>query len=94
MPTPNKIKRENNSRRIDVHANVKGRDLGAVANEVEARACRRSSFPIGYYPQLLGEYKERQAAQKRICWSPRSFAVVAIFLILHATLPQLPARHA
>ena len=30
-PTPNVIKREASSRRIDVQANVKGRDLGAVA---------------------------------------------------------------
>ncbi|CAM3325335.1 efflux RND transporter permease subunit [Polaromonas hydrogenivorans] len=81
--TPNKIKRENNSRRIDVHANVKGRDLGEVANEVEARLSK-ISFPIGYYPQLLGEYKERQAAQRNLLVAS-VFAVVAIFLILHAT---------
>ncbi len=29
-PTPNKIRRENSSRRLDVHANVRGRDLGSV----------------------------------------------------------------
>ena len=31
MPTPNVIKREGGSRRIDVQAGVEGRDLGAVA---------------------------------------------------------------
>ena len=36
-PSPNVIKRENVSRRIDVHANVRGRDLGSVAREVEQR---------------------------------------------------------
>jgi Cu/Ag efflux pump CusA len=64
VPTPNKIRRENNSRRIDVHADVKGRDLGSVAEEVNARL-EKINFPIGYYPHLLGEYKERQAAQVR-----------------------------
>jgi len=83
-PTPNKIRRENNSRRIDVHANVKGRDLGSVANEVEARL-QKINFPIGYYPQLLGEYKERQAARKNLLASAIVVAV-AIFLILHASL--------
>lgn len=82
--TPNKIKRENNSRRIDVHGNVKGRDLGSVANDVEARL-QKIDFPIGYYPQLLGEYKERQAARKNLLVSAIIVAA-AIFLILHASL--------
>jgi Cu/Ag efflux pump CusA len=84
VPTPNKIRRENNSRRIDVHANVKGRDLGSVANEVEARL-EKVEFPIGYYPQLLGEYRERQAAQRNLLQYSIAFAV-AIFLILHVSL--------
>lgn len=83
VPTPNKIKRENNSRRIDVHANVKGRDLGAVAEEVESRL-GNIRFPIGYYPQLLGEYKERQVALKNFRVLTIA-VVVAIFLILQAT---------
>jgi Cu/Ag efflux pump CusA len=83
VPTPNKIKRENNSRRIDVHANVKGRDLGSAAEEVEARLAN-VRFPIGYYPQLLGEYKERQAALKNFRLLTIA-VVVAIFLILQAT---------
>ncbi|RJP19922.1 MAG: efflux RND transporter permease subunit [Deltaproteobacteria bacterium] len=83
VPTPNKIKRENNSRRIDVHANVKERDLGSVADEVEDRL-ENMKFPIGYYPQLLGEYKERKAALKH--FRVLTIAVVAaIFLILQAT---------
>lgn len=83
MPVPNKIKRENGSRRIDVQANVKGRDLGAVAEEVRQRL-EKVQFPIGYYPQLLGEYKERQAAQKNLLIGSL-VAVVAIFLLLQAT---------
>ena len=82
--TPNKIKRENNSRRIDVHANVKGRDLGSVAADVEARLAT-IKFPIGYYPQVLGEYKERQVAKDNLLISSMLVAI-AIFLILHASL--------
>lgn len=87
VPTPNKIKRENNSRRIDIHANVKGRDLGSVASDVEQRL-EQLQFPIGYYPQLLGEYKERQAAQRNLLIASL-FVVVAIFLVLHATFRNL-----
>lgn len=84
VPTPNKIRRENNSRRIDVHANVKGRDLGSVADDV-AQRLEKVAFPIGYYPQLLGEYKERQAAQRGLLHYSIAVAV-AIFLILHLSL--------
>ena len=84
VPTPNKIRRENNSRRIDVHANVKGRDLGSVAADVEDRL-EKVQFPIGYYPHLLGEYRERQAAQRNLLSYALAFAV-AIFLVLHVSL--------
>jgi Cu/Ag efflux pump CusA len=83
VSTPNKIKRENNSRRIDVHGNVKGRDLGSVAEEVQARL-EKIQFPIGYYPQLLGEYKERQTAQRNLLMASIAF-VAAIFVILFTT---------
>ena len=84
VPTPNKIRRENNSRRIDVHANVQGRDLGSVADEVALRL-EKVHYPIGYYPQLLGEYKERQAAQTGLLRYSIAFAF-AIFVILHMSL--------
>jgi CzcA family heavy metal efflux pump len=85
-PTPNRIKREDNSRRIDVHANVKGRDLGAVASDVQARLAK-VDFPIGYHPHILGEYKERQAAQRNLALAALVVAV-AIYLILHASFGQ------
>jgi Cu/Ag efflux pump CusA len=84
VPTPNKIKRENSSRRLDVKANVSGRDLGAVASEVEARL-EKMKFPVGYYPELLGEYRERQAAQRNLLGASIVVAL-AIFLVLQASL--------
>lgn len=84
VPAPNKIKRENASRRIDIHANVKGRDLGSVADEVEDRL-EKVKFPVGYYPHLLGEYKERQAAQQNLLRYSIGFAI-AIFIILQVSL--------
>ena len=64
-PTPNVIKREASSRRIDVQANVKGRDLGAVASDVQARL-EKLAFPLGYYAVLQGEYAELSAARRRL----------------------------
>jgi Cu/Ag efflux pump CusA len=83
VPTPNKVKRENASRRIDVHANVRDRDLGSVAQDVEKRLAS-VQFPVGYYPQLLGEYKERQTAQRNLLIAALVVAI-AIYLVLHAT---------
>jgi CzcA family heavy metal efflux pump len=82
VPAPNAIKREDSSRRIDVGANVRGRDLGVVARDVEARL-RTVQFSREYYPQLLGEYAERQAAQRRLLGLAVA-AVVGVFLLLLA----------
>ena len=81
-PTPNEITRENGSRRIDVTSNVRGRDLGAVARDIQARLAGLS-FPQGYYAEVLGEYAERQASSTRLTLLGIG-AVAAIFLILLA----------
>ena len=80
--TPNEITRENGSRRIDVTSNVRGRDLGAVAQDIEAQLARLS-FPQGYYARVMGEYAERQASSNRLTLLG-VIAVAAIFLILLA----------
>ncbi len=67
VPTPNAIKREGASRRIDVTCNVAGRALGDVAREIEERI-GKLTFARGYHPEILGEWAERQAAQSRLGW--------------------------
>ncbi|MBI3780625.1 MAG: efflux RND transporter permease subunit [candidate division NC10 bacterium] len=79
-PTPNVIQHENLKRRLDVRANVRGRDLGSVVADVEARL-QKVKFPREYYPELVGEYKERQAAQRSILiFSAVAAAGVFMFL--------------
>jgi CzcA family heavy metal efflux pump len=75
-PTPNVIRREASSRRIDVQANVRGRDLGAVASDVQARL-QKMAFPLGYYAVLQGEYQELSAARRRL----ELFGVLALAVI-------------
>ena len=65
VPVPNVIEREGQSRKIDVSANVKGRDLGSVAEDVEA-ALEKIEFPLGYHAEVIGEFAERQAAQQQL----------------------------
>jgi CzcA family heavy metal efflux pump len=79
-PNPNFIQRENGSRRIDVGANVRGRDLGSVAKDVN-KALAGVAFPRGTHAELLGEYKERQAAEQRL-FAVAILAGLAIFVLL------------
>ncbi|WP_299429938.1 efflux RND transporter permease subunit, partial [uncultured Meiothermus sp.] len=83
LPTPNVIQRENQSRRISVEANVRGRDLGSVARDVE-RALAKVQFPLEYNAVVLGEYAERQAAQQRILIFG-IIAAIGIFFLLQAS---------
>ena len=80
--TPNIIQRESASRRIDVTANVRGRDLGSVARDIEQRV-GALSYPSGYHPEFLGEYAARQASRNRL-FALGALALLGIFLILHA----------
>jgi len=79
-PTPNSIKREGNSRRIDVQANVAGRDLSSVAQDVQA-ALQKVAFPLEYRAVLQGEYVELRAAQNRLLLFS-ALAGLAILLVL------------
>jgi Cu/Ag efflux pump CusA len=79
-PTPNAIEREGNSRKIDVEANVEGRDLGSVVRDVQ-RTLRQVKFPLGYHAELLGEYAERQQAQRRLLVLA-AVALLGVFLLL------------
>ena len=81
-PTPNVIERENISRRLDVSANVSGRDLGSVTHDVNERL-EKVRFPLGYHAEVLGEFAERQAAQRTLLLFGGGSAL-AIFLLLQA----------
>jgi Cu/Ag efflux pump CusA len=83
-PVPNLIERENDSRRIDVAANVQGRDLGSVVRQVKD-VLAGVRFPRGYHAELLGEYKERQAAQG-LLFRLAAIAAFGILLLLYTSL--------
>ena len=87
VPAPNVIEREGQSRKIDVSGNVKGRDLGSVAKDVQA-AVAKVSFPLGYHAELVGEYAERQVAAQRL-YLAGTVAVIAIFFLLVTSFQNL-----
>jgi Cu/Ag efflux pump CusA len=79
-PTPNVVTREDASRRIDVGASLKGRDLGATVADVKKRV-ESVKFPLGYHAEVVGEAAERDKAESRL-GKFGIFALVAIFLLL------------
>ena len=83
QPSPNVIKREASSRRMDVQANVAKRDLESVAKDVQNRL-DKIQFPIGYRAVLQGEYTELKAARARILLGT-ALALVSILLLLQLT---------
>lgn len=82
--TPAVIKREAVSPRIDIVANVRGRNPKAAAEDVEERL-KGIEFPLEYHPEQLGEYADRQAAHNRVL-SVAAAAAIGIFLLLQALL--------
>ncbi len=87
VAAPNVIEREGESRKTDVSANVSGRDLGSVAEEVED-ALEKVQFPLGYHAELFGEYAEREAAEQQL-FLAGAIAVIAIFFLLVTSFENL-----
>ncbi|MGB7874152.1 MAG: efflux RND transporter permease subunit [Anaerolineales bacterium] len=87
VAAPNVIEREGQSRKIDVSANVRGRDLGSVANEVE-EIVEDLEFPLGYHAELFGEYAERAAAERQL-FIAGTIAIIAIFFLLVTSFENL-----
>ncbi|HWT23189.1 MAG TPA: efflux RND transporter permease subunit, partial [Solirubrobacteraceae bacterium] len=86
-PTPNHVQRQQQSRRIDVGANVDGRDLASVVSDVENRL-ELVDMPLGYHAEVLGESTELNAAQSRLLLFG-AIAAIAIFLLLQAAFRSL-----
>jgi Cu/Ag efflux pump CusA len=82
--TPTVIRHQDISRSLDVTADVDGRDVGAVAEDVR-NAIGQIAFPLEYHAELVGDFAERQAADRRAV-AVAIAAAIGIFLLLQAAL--------
>jgi CzcA family heavy metal efflux pump len=80
VEAPNEIRRENASRRLDITCNVKDRDLGSVAREIEEKV-RAIPFEREYRPEFLGEYAARQESTRKL-YALSALALIGIILLL------------
>ena len=82
QPSPNAIDREGDSRRLDVSATFEG-DLGSVVDELENKL-DGVHFEQGYHAEVLGEWAERESAQRTLL-ATAVIAGAAILLLLQAS---------
>jgi CzcA family heavy metal efflux pump len=82
-PLPNVIHHEGTARVIDVFVGVGQGDLGSVAGEVK-ETVGKIGFPLGTHAEVLGEYKERQQAQRQLLLYG-IVAAIGVFLLLQAS---------
>ena len=78
---PNTITREGVQRKMVVQANVSGRDLSAVVDELRSRVAREVPFPEGYYIVYGGQFESAEEATRTITLLGLG-VVVGIFLLL------------
>lgn len=79
---PNTINRENAQRKIVVSANVAGRDLKGVVNDIQKNVDAAVTLPEGYHIEYGGQFESEQAASRTL-FIAFIFAVMVIFLLLY-----------
>ena len=79
---PNTISRENVKRKIVISANVDGRDLRSVVNDIQARIDADIRLPEGYHVEYGGQFESEQAASRTLTLAS-CVAIVVIFLLLY-----------
>jgi heavy metal efflux system protein len=79
MAPPN-IRRDDVQRRVVVQANVSGRDMGSVVNDIYALVAE-AELPPGYTVVVGGQYENQQRArQKLVLLVPMAIAAIALLL--------------
>ncbi|MGG5811632.1 efflux RND transporter permease subunit [Falsiroseomonas sp. CW058] len=78
---PNQVSRENGKRRVVVQANVRGRDIGSVVAEAQARIAQEVRLPPGYWTEWGGQFENLVAARQRLAIVvPACFALILLLL--------------
>lgn len=79
---PNLVSRENVQRKIVVMANVAGRDLSSVVEDIRGRVMQQVKLPTGYYLEYGGQFESAREATQAL--TLMGAAVMAgIFLLLY-----------
>ena len=77
---PNYISRENVQRKIVVQANVSGRDVRSVVEEIKSKIGQNVNLPQGYYVAYGGQFESAEQATRMITM----LSILSIMAILIA----------
>lgn len=80
---PNSISRENVQRKLVIAANVSGRDVGSVVNDIRKTIDSEVRLPEGYRLEYGGQFESAQKAT-RILIIATFIALIVIYLLLYA----------
>lgn len=75
---PNTINRENAQRKIVVSANVAGRDLRSVVNDIRRTVQQKVELPQGYHIEYGGQFESEQSASRTLLL----LSIVSVLVIL------------
>lgn len=79
---PNTINRENVSRRLVISANVDGRDLRSVVNDIQELVDKNIAMPEGYFVTYGGQFESEAAASRTLALTS-IIALLVIFMLLY-----------
>ncbi len=85
---PNSISRENVQRKIVVSANVSGRDLKGVVDDIKANIGQNINLPEGYRIEYGGQFESAQSASRTLLLTSM-LAIFVIFLLLYGEFKNL-----
>jgi CzcA family heavy metal efflux pump len=82
VSSPNTISRENVQRKIVITANVQGRDLRSVVNDIQQIIGDEIQLPDGYRVEYDGQF-ESEAKASQLLLITAGMAILIIFLLLY-----------
>lgn len=85
---PNSISRENVQRKIVVSANVSGRDLKGVVDDIKKKIDSDISLPEGYRIEYGGQFESAESASRTLLIASL-LAICVIFLLLYGEFKNL-----
>ncbi len=78
---PPQVRRDDVQRRVVIQANVQGRDMGSVVEDIQAKIATDVELPAGYSVSIGGQFESQQRAQQRLSIVvPLSLALIALLL--------------
>lgn len=78
---PPQVRRDDVQRRVVIQANVQGRDMGSVVEDIQAAIKSEVKLPAGYSVSIGGQFESQQRAQQRLSIVvPLSLALIALLL--------------